>query len=384
MAYEDAALCRDQIRMIRDVSSRQKVDLAVPDTSCDLFGVHESERAVCMTVMHFREGLLMGTRNFVIPRPSWELSEGERDESVVRFYMDSTLDIPAEILLPAERGFHLDELQEYFESRWPGQVQVHAPQRGVKRALVELAEKNARLYLLQKAPYSDSDAVDDLQKALALPHAPRVIEAFDISNLGSSFAVSGMVRFVDGAPDKAGYRRFRIKSVAGQDDFAMLMEAVTRRLSRLQTEQRPFPDLLLIDGGKGQLGAVLEALKAFDEPPMAVSLAKQEELLHSPWVDSEVRLPAAHPARRLVERVRDEVHRYSLTYHRTLRGKQFKRSLLEDIPGVGPATARALLRTFGSVARLRESSVEEMAAVKGVSRAAAEAVAAVLRSRRQD
>lgn len=378
LQYERAASYRDQIRLIRDASRSQKVDLAAPEGSYDLFGVHEGERHVCLAVLHFREGVLLSSRHFVIERSAWELSTSNHDAAIVQFYLESTHELPQEVLVSESAGIEPAMLQAWFDARDERRVTVHVPRRGNKKRLVELAEKNARLYLVQNVPYHDEDAVQDLQQALHLPFAPNVIEAFDISNLGEAFAVAGMVQFVGGAPRKANYRRFKIGTVAGQDDFAMLMEAVTRRLSRLQAEGRDMPDLLLIDGGKGQLSAVTKALGQFERPPMVASLAKKEEVLYSPFVDGEVRLSATHPARRLVERVRDEVHRYAVSYHRKLRGGQFRRSALEEIPGIGPKTARALLRRFGSIKRLRESSVDDIAAVKGITPESAARLKSVL------
>jgi excinuclease ABC subunit C len=159
--------------------------------------------------------------------------------------------------------------------------------------------------------------------------------------------------------------------VEGQNDFAMLMEAVGRRLTGLARDHREFPKLLLIDGGKGQLSSARKVLQRFADPPAAISLAKEEEVLYSPYVDDPVRLPETHPVRRLVERIRDEVHRFAVGYHRNLRGKQFRHSTLESLPGVGPTRAAALLRHFGSLAKLRSASVEEIAEVEGFSEAMA-------------
>jgi excinuclease ABC subunit C len=217
----------------------------------------------------------------------------------------------------------------------------------------------------KKLPGEGKKGCAELQQVLRLPKPPETIEAFDISNLGASFCVAGMVRFTKGVPDKSGYRRFKIKTVPGQNDFAMIMEAVTRRLTRLQSEKKPFPDLLLIDGGNGQLSAALGALRRFGAPPPLAAIAKREEILYSPGRWEGVRLPAAHPARRLAERVRDEAHRFAVGYHRALRGKQFSRSSLEDLPGIGPKKAKLLLKTFGSLKRIKETAPEEIAKVKG-------------------
>ena len=236
------------------------------------------------------------------------------------------------------------------------------------RDQIRLIRGAPRLYpAREKLPGEDGNGCAELQKALGLPKVPETIEAFDISNLGGSFCVAGMVRFANGVPDKSGYRRFKIRTVSGQNDFAMIMEAVSRRLTRLHSEQKPFPDLLLIDGGKGQLGAALQALRQFEAPPALAAIAKKEEILYSPGREEGVRLPAAHPARRLAERVRDEAHRFSVTFHRALRGKQFARSGLEDLPGIGPAKAKLLLRAFGSVKRIKEAGPEKIATIKGFS-----------------
>jgi excinuclease ABC subunit C len=242
-----------------------------------------------------------------------------------------------------------------------------------------MAIKNARLYLMQKTPDTSLDDVQDLQTLLGLPRLPSVIEAFDISNMGESFAVAGMVRCRDGVMDKSGYRRYKIKTVDGQNDFAMMMEAVSRRLERQTKEQKPFADCLLIDGGLGQLHAAQAALGRFPEAPAIISLAKREEILYSPYVDAPVRLDAGHPVRKLVERIRDEAHRWAISYHRHLRGRQFKTSLLRSIPGIGPKKTLELLRTFGSVSGVRGAPAEEIAKVEGFSLSSAKQLLEQLR-----
>jgi excinuclease ABC subunit C len=364
LRFEEAAVCRDQIRLIRDASRLQQVDLKLPDTDCDVFGFARSSRQICMAVLRFREGLLMSSRRFLMTRAVWDMAQADRDTAVSQFYLEHGQEAPGEIILSPEGGFDARMLQQWFD-RGPHKTVIIIPQRGTGLQLVAMAEKNARLHLLQKAPSSSSQDCADLQKVLNLPLLPETIEAFDISNLGGSFTVAGMVRFKGGMPDKAGYRRFKIKTVEGQDDFAMMMEVVTRRLTRLRNEELPFPDLVLIDGGKGQLTAAMKALSAFENPPHIAALAKKEETLFSPCIDGPLRLPVTHPARRLVERIRDEVHRYALSYHRIARGKQFSRSKVEELPDVGPRKAALLLKTFGSLVRLKKARPEEIANVKG-------------------
>jgi excinuclease ABC subunit C len=367
LRFEEAALLRDQMTLIRDASRMQKVDLALPGVDCDVFGFAATERHGCLAVLLFREGLLMASRQFVFKRELWTMPAESHDNLVLQFYMKDGREIPTEILLPENGGFDGTTLEPGLEKLFRGRTVITIPQKGTKRRLVAMAEKNAQLYLLQKAPPASEDDCLDLQKALKLPKNPLTIEAFDISNLGESFCVAAMVQFKSGVPNKSGYRRYKIKSVEGQNDFAMMMEVVSRRLTRLQDENTPFPDLILIDGGKGQLHAAMEAISAFANPPPVASLAKKEEILFSPCIDEPVRLPPAHPARKLVERVRDEVHRFAITYHRKKRDRQFSRSGLEDLPGIGPKRAKLLLKAFGSVKRVKEAEVEKMAKVAGIT-----------------
>lgn len=365
--FEDAAMLRDQIQLIKDASRLQQVDLKLTDTDCDVFGIVEGDRSISLAVLHFRDGLLMSSRNYIFKRTTWDFSDTNHDNIFLQFYLDQQDSPPSEILLPENKGFNAEILQLSLNQQFTSKTSVLVPQKGTKKILVGMAEKNASLYMAQKAPPSAIDDITDLQKVLHLPKLPETIEAFDISNLGESFTVAGMVQFKDGMPNKSGYRRFKIKTVEGQNDFAMMMEVVTRRLRRLRDENQPFADLLLIDGGPGQLNAAREALTLFENPPLIASLAKREEILYSPCLPEPVRLPPTHPARRLVERIRDEVHRYAITYHRKIRGKQFGRSKLEDLEGIGKKRAQMLLKKFGSIERLKKASIEEIAAVDGFS-----------------
>jgi len=365
--FEDAAVLRDQIQLIKDASRLQQVDLKLADTDCDVFGIAEGDRTISLAVLHFRDGLLISSRNYLFKRSTWEFSNTNHDNILLQFYQDQQDNPPPEILLPENGGFEQEILQNWFNQQFASKTNLLIPQKGTKKILVGMAEKNASLYMAQKAPVSAIDDIIDLQKVLCLPKTPEVIEAFDISNLGESFTVAGMVQFKDGMPNKSGYRRYKIKTVDGQNDFAMMMEVVSRRLRRLQEENKPFPDLLLIDGGPGQLSSALDAIRQFQNPPLVASLAKREEILYSPCVSEPIRLPPTHPARRLVERIRDEVHRYAVTYHRKIRGKQFGRSVLEDVEGIGKKTAQNLLQRFGSLERLKNATVEEIAEINGFS-----------------
>ena len=290
-------------------------------------------------------------------------------------------------------------------------VDVLVPERGELRALVASAEDNAREALaMQRVRWlADRDkteaALSVLQDELDLPARPRRIECYDISTIQGTNTVASMVVFEDGSPRNQEYRRFRIKTVEGQDDFASMHEVLSRRFKRLAVlrggghgsevgseqpepseeqeiedyeEPSPWdqaPDLVVIDGGKGQLGAALDALRNLGLADIPVcGLAKREEEVFVADVDEPIVLPRTSQALYLLQRVRDEAHRFAITYHRTLRGKAVRRSALDDVPGVGPKRKRALLRTFGSVKALREASIEEIAAVEGVGARLAETV----------
>lgn len=384
LRFEDAAMLRDQMQLIKDASRLQQVDLKVIDTDCDVFGIVEGERTICLAILHFREGLLNSSRNFMFRRTSWEFSTSNHDTIFLQYYASRDELPPSVVYIPENAGFNHEVLQSWLEQKYASKIEVIIPQRGPKRLFIEIAEKNAKLYMAQNLMPTALEDIADLQKVLHLAKLPETIEAFDISNLGESFTVAGMVQFKNGLPNKSGYRRFKIKTVEGQNDFAMMMEVVTRRLRRLHDENRPFPDLLLIDGGPGQLNAAIDAIRLFAEPPMIASLAKREEILYSPSSPEPVALPPTHPARRLVERIRDEVHRYAITYHRKIRGKQFKTSILESIEGIGKKRAQMLLKQFGSVKRIKESTADEIAKAAGVSVENAQGMLNVLKNGEAD
>jgi len=358
--FEKAAQYRDQIHLICEASKLQQVDLKLTGLNCDVFGIAAGDRNTCLCLMHFVDGLLISTRHFLIKKQTWDFTESNHDSLFLQYYSSSDTAPPEEILLPAGTDFNIELLQNWLNQNSTNKSEIIVPQIGAKKHLIQMAEKNASLYMLQKNPPDAARDVEDLQKVLGLPTIPETIEAFDISNLGESFAVAGMVQFKNGHPNKSAYRHFKMKYSEGQNDFAMMMEVVTRRLRRLRDESDPFPDLLLIDGGPGQLSAARDALSLFENPPLIASLAKKEEILYSPCSPLPVKLPPTHPARKLVERIRDEVHRYSVSFHRKIRDKQFKTSSLETVDGVGKKRALLLLRKFGSVQRIKNASKDEL------------------------
>ncbi|ERP31147.1 excinuclease ABC subunit UvrC [Chitinivibrio alkaliphilus] len=376
--YEKAALLRDRLQDIRSLTLRQGVDLKNPSLHCDVFASYVGATHSALTVMMIREGVIINQNNHIYGRDRWD--GADLAMIVLDYYQRSMSRIPDEVLLAPEFEQDLHALSQWVET-YQGGVTVKLPRRGEKYRLVQRCAKAARLYLSQKYLNEYPAIHEELAHVCQLPRTPKRIEAFDISNLGSSFAVAGMVHFFNGEPDKQYYRRYKIKSISGQNDFAMMMEVVHRRMARLAKApaDEVRPDLFLIDGGKGQLHSAMEALRDVPDPPMIISLAKKEEIIHSPYADKPIALSDGHPVRRLVERIRDEVHRFAITYHRKLRGRNVGRSLLEEVRGIGPQKARLLLRQYQSVQRIAACSPEELAQQPGITEANARDILQELR-----
>jgi excinuclease ABC subunit C len=345
-----------------------------------VFGIYKGDRSLSFAALHVVEGLLLSARRFAFDKNTFETATDGLTSLILQYYLDTGEKPAREVLIcdgaPVDAALLCRALQEQYGVT----VDVSIPLRGPRRILADMAVKNARLYLMQKLPANTMDDLADMETLLKLPKFPHVIEAFDISNLGETNAVAGMARFVDGQPDKSGYRRYKIKTVEGQNDFAMMMEVVTRRLTRQSEEGKQFADLFLIDGGLGQLHAAMEPLKKFKDPPMIISLAKKEELVYSPYSDADapVQLASTHPVRKFLERIRDEVHRFAITYHRGLRGKQAGASVLQGIPGMGKKRVVELLKHFGSVKRISEATEEDISAVKGIPKGLAKDIVVFL------
>jgi excinuclease ABC subunit C len=285
---------------------------------------------------------------------------------ITQLYLDQPF-IPSQIHVPVD--FDEAELLEAMLTEKRGaRVEILTPKRGPKRAFLELVEKNAQHSFEQRFRVRKPAAravIDALQEALGIPEPPRRIECFDISHIQGTDQVASMVVWEDGKMKKGDYRKFIIKTVSGNDDFASMREVVTRRYQRLREEKQPFPGLILIDGGIGQLHAAADALESLGviNQPLA-SLAKKEEILYVLGQESEpIRLDRHSPVLHLVQTVRDEAHRFAVTFHRQRRDSKRLTSELLEIPGVGPKTARKLLATFGSIERLKQATDEELAAV---------------------
>ena len=369
--YEEASVVRDQISSIRKISERQHaVDPGGADE--DAVAIAREGSSACGVVLRVREGRIIGSEAFMMPvLPSDVISKIYED--FFKLYYSTSLDIPPGILAQYE----LPDgklICRWLKERIGQPVSISVPSRGHRRKLVGLAEKNAasRLLTLRGKKVSAGRVLGDLKKSLGLPSTPSRIEAFDISNIQGSVAVGSMVTFVDAVPLKSGFRHFRIRTVNETDDFAMMREVLLRRLERLKDGKSRRPDLILIDGGKGHVSAVMGVMETIGLSQISViGLAKKNEEIFLPGVKDPVVLPRRSPGLKLLQRVRDEAHRFAVEYHRKLRSRGLLESDLDDIPGVGEYRKIQLLVSFGSLTRLRKATEEEIAAVPGFGPATA-------------
>lgn len=373
--FEQAARIRDQIQALESVIQKQKV-VAVQTIDRDIIAYARERIDIACVVLQIREGILIGKQSFYL-NSNLARSDAEILSSFLKqYYLNSPI-ISSEIYLPyeiEERGM----ITEWLKSKREGKVELIVPQRGSKLALVEMAAKNAQLLLgellLQKEErrHKLPSAVSSLQKDLYLSRPPKRMAAFDISNLGSTDAVGSLVYFVDGVPKKSLYRRFKIKTVARQDDFAMLREVITRYFSGLQKNGEQFPDLVLIDGGKGQLSSAIVALTELGIKNLpSLGLAKRLDEVFLPDSSEPLMIPKSSLSLRLLKRVRNEAHRFAVSYHRTLRGKKMEKSALDEIPSIGKTRKLSLLRRFGSLERIRQASLLQLQEVTGINQAIA-------------
>ncbi|MBI2951852.1 excinuclease ABC subunit UvrC [bacterium] len=383
LRFEEAAEIRDRLASLESVTHRQKV-VSADVSDWDAVAIAREDEEACGVVMEVRNGRLLGRKNYFLGG----VMESPDSEVVSAFVRQAYLDtafVPREICLPCDVEDR-EAICDWLAERAGGHVEIRAPQRGDKVRLMGMAANNAQLLLTERRLRRENrrqqvpHAVAALQRDLRLPRPPRRIEAVDISNTQGTDPVASLVCFVDGRPKKGEYRRFRITEVAGPDDFAMMRHVVTRRFKRLMEEGGAFPDLLLVDGGKGQLSSAVEALTALGVSDQAViGLAKRLEEVFVPENPDPQNIPKTSSALKLLQAVRDEAHRFAVTYHRTLRGRRQTLSLLDEIEDVGPARTRALLERFGTVRPIAEADVAEVAAVEGIGKRLAERIKEHLR-----
>jgi excinuclease ABC subunit C len=371
--FERAAELRDVLRHLERMEEPTVV-LEVEGGDRDVVGYARDGDDACVVVMRVRNGALLAREHRLLEHAE-EAEDGAVLGACLAQWYRVTDPRASELLVP----FDFADREALAEALAGTQVRV--PQRGPRRALVDLADQNAR-HLLEEFKLAsleaDERAVDpvyELQRELGLSRVPRALVCMDISHAQGTDVVASAVWFENGRPRRGEYRKFKVAAADANDDFAAMATVVTRFVSRRLDEEKPLPDLLVIDGGKGQLGAAVGALEALGSPPLAViSLAKKEEEIFLPARADAVRLPRRSPALRLLQQARDEAHRFAVTFQRQQRKARTLTSALLQVPGVGPTRRRALLAAFGSVQGVREATVEEVAAVPGFGTALARTV----------
>jgi excinuclease ABC subunit C len=378
--FEDAARIRDRLTAVERTVERQQI-VGERAVDRDVFGLAREGGDAQVQVLHVRDGRLMGTQGYELA--DVELDDGDLMTSFLsQFYAPADRGLPREVLTAA----HIDDdgaLEALLAERASRRVSLRKPRRGAGRELVRLANANAELGLLRRIDARESleTALQDLQQRLGLRGLPRRIEGYDVSTLHGTLTVASRVVFEDGKPSKNDYRRYRIREAAPDDDYACMREVLTRRLARAETE--PLPDVLMVDGGKGQLAVLVAALADAEADVDAISLAKErDEASASPRVrrsgglkaervflpnrKDPITLPPSSKALLLLQRVRDESHRFAIEFQRSLRSKLNFTSILEELPGIGPTKKRTLLKHFGSLRGVRDASLEALAAVSGI------------------
>jgi excinuclease ABC subunit C len=365
--FEEAAALRDLIATVEEMEEKQKIAAADGD-NIDILAYYAEPPLVSANLFHLRNGRIVDRREYF-----WEdvvdFDPGEFSSSLLKqIYLDQPY-IPNRIHVPVDFDDR-EELEDLLSERRGRKVEIQTPQRGQKKALLDLVETNAKHAFHQRfrVMKPSSKAIQEAaQDVLGLAEPPKRIECFDISHIQGTDKVASMVVWEDGRMKKSDYRKFIIRTVAGNDDFASMREVITRRYSRLQEEKKPFPSLILVDGGLGQLHAAAEALEAIGviNQPLA-SIAKREEIIYVYGQENEpIQLDHYSPVLHLIQLIRDEAHRFAVTFHRTRRNAARLTSELEQVEGIGQKTIARLLREFGSLERVREASPEELAKVVG-------------------
>ncbi len=401
--FEEAARIRDHIKAVERILEKQRIISTEGQDDQDVIALASGEDETCAQVFFFRNGKLVGREYFIL-QGTRESAPGEVMGSFFTQFYESSPHIPAEIIVEVEPDDRT-VLQAWLKEKRKGAVSIVAPKRGEKLRLVEMVKQNAREVLEQQRIkwLSDSQktqlALEEIQAALNLAAPPYRIECYDISNTQGTNSVGAMVVFEAGRPKNSEYRRFKIKTVEGPNDFASHQEMLRRRFRRhsgndyagdvqqeaplasdeTQVEQPlqhewAMPDLVIIDGGKGQLSAAMEVLQELHIDVPTVGLAKENEEIFTPGSPDPIVLPRSSQGLYMVQRIRDEAHRFGITYHRKLRSDRTFKSVLDEIPGIGPKRKQALMKHYGSVKAISTASIDDLAALNGMTRDAAEKV----------
>ncbi len=394
--FEEAARFRDRIKAVERILEKQRIIHTEGQDNQDVIALASGEDETCTQVFFFRNGKLIGREYFIL-QGTRDSSPGEVMTSFLQQFYESSPYVPPEIIVEVEPDDRA-VVQTWLKEKRKGALTITVPKRGEKQRLVEMVKQNAQEVLEQQRIkwLTDSQktqlALEELQEALNLAAPPQRIECYDISNTQGTNSVGAMVVFEAGRPKNSEYRRFKIKGVTGPDDFASHQEVLRRRFRKSAAASSEdgqggepttntdlhhdwaMPDLIIIDGGKGQLSAAMEVLQELHIDVPTVALAKENEEIFTPGSPEPIILPRSSQGLYLVQRIRDEAHRFGITYHRKLRSDRTFKSVLDEIPGIGPKRKQALMKHFGSVRAISTASIDDLAALDGMTRDAAEKV----------
>jgi excinuclease ABC subunit C len=392
LEFERAARLRDRLTSVRKAIERQQM-VADRNEDLDVIGLADDDLEAAVQVFFVRKGRVVGRKGFVLDKAE-DLTASQLVSKILEglYYEDHPLGPPKQVLVPFEPD-DPDLYQRWLSECRGSNVTIRVPQRGDKRALQETVTQNAKEEFVRHRLRRSSDhnsrahALNELQDQLGLPFAPLRIECYDMSHIQGSDYVGSMVVMEDALPKKSDYRKFKIKEVPGNDDFAAMREVLTRRLTAYLAERdKPVgertgrfsypPQLLLVDGGKGQLSVAVDVLEelGLDQEIPTAALAKRFEEVFVPGVADPIRIPRQSEALYLLQRIRDEAHRFAITYHRQLRGKRMTKSVLDDVPGLGPTRRKRLIKELGGVKAVKDASLEELQALSWLPDAVAGAV----------
>ncbi len=370
--FEIALTFRDRLKMLEKIKLK-RITALNKFVDMDVLAVTTNGVYSSASILFIRGGRMQGGKNFALEDASE--TDGERLVGFISQYYTQNTEVPSEILVSEETTDNR-LIGEFFKANFGKTVAISHPERGIKRQLLDMAKKNAEDYLekeIDKIKHKDDmtrTACEKLKKVLNLKRYPRRMECFDISHISGVDKVGSMVVFIDGEPDKTSYRRFKIKTVEGNNDFACLKEVLKRRLDKLGTEEEenfPMPDLIIIDGGKGQLSSVKEVVDLYPNVKAdLISLAEREEEIFTLFSNEPIVLPRRDFVLKMLVRIRDEAHRFAITYHKSTHQKTNLTSIFKDIEGIGDKKRKALLNAFGSIENIRRASEEELAKVEGI------------------
>jgi excinuclease ABC subunit C len=374
-AFEDAAMYRDKIRSLEEMMQKQKIDATASDLNQDIIAMARAHDEACVQVFFIRNGKIVGREHFILEGVMESSRESILGSFVKQFYMEQEY-IPKDLIIEDEIEDSFI-LEQWLSSKKGQKVSIRVPQKGEKKSLVEMVRKNAIEYLekfsdMNKRKYENSiGALEELKEILGLDEKPKRIESFDISNIQGVDSIGSMAVFTDGKKDKKEYRRYKIKTVIGPNDYDSMAEIVERRL-----KYGNLPDLILVDGGKGQVSAVKKVLKSNNVEIPLWGMYKDDKHRTKGLIsqEKEIELDKTSNLYRFVASIQEEVHKYAITYHRSLRNKTLTKSLLDDIQGIGEKRKKALLNHFKDIEAIKKATLEELLEVEGMNKASCKSV----------